>query len=435
MPGPEGTPGEEAEEAAPLDARNRPPIELEPPTVPPAVGMSPERYRATMEAAWFVVGLIIVPILLDVTGFSPWLARTTESYAGAMAPLGYSVVLVGILLLAGFPFRLASTYGADRRAGLAAGGPLRYVARDLPMAALVLAAAVPVLAFLGPILALTDLWWLAFWFIFAAAVVATEYVYPRTILPFLVRTRRLPDAGFGDDVYEVLERSGLMAIERVIVARMAHISRRPVVRMVGVLKHRLILLSDSLVAAATGRELTAAVAEKAALVAVRFDLRRVLLTVGLALPAFILGGLLFAPATLLLPGGEEVHSSTAGVPLAIALVAIPFAVVQPIRNRILRSDVEEADERALTYTHDPEAHIALHERMARMVGEDARDREPSWYHLLLTSDPATGPRVRYARDWAKRHEIVPQGEWRRRVLATARGEVEGQPEEGVWEEE
>ena len=95
-------------------------------------------------------------------------------------------------------------------------------------------------------------------------------------------------------------------------------------------------------------------------------------------------------------GVEDVRE-VAAVPLVLALVAVGSLLALPAQNVVSRAIEARADVHSLELTRDPDALVALQQRLART---NLNDPDPAtWQYLWFSSHPTAAQRVALAESW------------------------------------
>jgi len=322
-----------------------------------------ERARAhALASGW--VGLCraatsaALTLALLLSGFLPWMDRALDELFGADGTCHEFVLFLGLLTalawLVELPFAAWSTFGVERRFGLAAASPAGFLAGRLRGWGLTAALGVPFLYAVHAVMtAGGDAWWLWLFCLLAGLQVAVAWGWPVLVEPRLVEHRPLPEGALRQRLEALAARAGLRPGAILVVAA----SRRggpPNARLGGLWRPRL-LLDDTLLQRLGPEEVEAVVGHELGHHLHGHLTARLL--VGLAGSLALLGALALSLTwsplyTAFGFAGPSAHAAMVLVSLGSSAIAFWLA---PVQAWLSRRQELEADAEAARLTGRPEA--------------------------------------------------------------------------------
>ncbi len=241
------------------------------------------------------------------------------------------------------------------------------------------------------------------WWAWAAAgaaglVVAGSFLYPVVIEPAFNRFEPLPAGQLRTDVLRLAEESGNPVAE-VLVADASRRTTSLNAYVSGFGSTRRVVLYDTLLQEVPDDEIESIVAHELGHVATDDVLTGTLLGALGAAGAVALLGWLLSWAPLLRRAGADSAGDPRVVPLVLFLVALGTLVSTPVQNLVSRHVEARADLFALDLTADPQAFVAMQQRLA---GTNVSDPSPpAVWQWFFGSHPTAAQRVAMAADWQR----------------------------------
>jgi STE24 endopeptidase len=237
-------------------------------------------------------------------------------------------------------------------------------------------------------------WWAAGAAVIVAYGIVLTYLAPVVLEPLYNDFEPLPAGPLRSQVLAMADRAGVEVGEVYEVDA----SRRTTAAnayVAGLGQTKRVVLYDNLLRDFEPDEVRLIVAHE--LAHVRYsDVPRALLFLVLVAPVGMLAVAGLAPRWA--PGGRlEGAAAVPSVALATLLVITPLSVIS---NQLSRAVERRADAYALELTQDPEAMIAMQQRLS--VRNVADPDPPAWVTLLLSTHPPTLDRIAQAEVWRER---------------------------------
>ncbi len=241
------------------------------------------------------------------------------------------------------------------------------------------------------------------WWAWAAAgaaglVVAGSFLYPVVIEPAFNRFEPLPAGQLRTDVLRLAEESGNPVAE-VLVADASRRTTSLNAYVSGFGSTRRVVLYDTLLQEVPDDEIESIVAHELGHVAADDVLTGTLLGALGAAGAVALLGWLLSWAPLLRRAGADSAGDPRVVPLVLFLVALGTLVSTPVQNLVSRHVEARADLFALDLTADPQAFVAMQQRLATTNVSDPSP--PAVWQWFFGSHPTAAQRVAMAADWQR----------------------------------
>jgi STE24 endopeptidase len=232
----------------------------------------------------------------------------------------------------------------------------------------------------------------------AALVVAGSFLWPVVIEPAFNRFAPLPPGELRTDLLRLADENGT-PVDDVLVSDASRRTTALNAYVSGFGATRRIVVYDTLLDRLPADEIESIAAHELGHVASGDVLTGTLLgALGAAAGVAALGWLLPAPA-LLRRAGAESPADPRALPLVLLLVTVGSLLATPVQNLVSRHVEARADVHALDLTHDPEAFVAMQERLA---GTNLSDPDPpAAWQWFFGSHPTLPERVALAQDWAK----------------------------------
>ena len=355
------------------------------------------RQQFRCAAAGFALSVVYLAMWL-ATGASVALRERLADVTRAWwieVPLTLAVLGSGYLILS-LPLRWLRGFWLPRRYGLLHQSLARWI-WDQVKAGLVgvLLGGLAVEVVYG-LLGATRWWWLWGAAVFFGGYALLALVAPIWLLPLFYRVVPLGDAGLGERLLRLAERTGVPVLG-VWVADQSRKGRTANAAVVGLGRTRRILLFDTLIAEFTADEVESVLAHELGHHVHRDILRGLLFQGALTLATFWVAdhALRIGARALGLAGPADV----AGLPL-FGLILIGVGVVAlPVSNGWSRRVERQADDFALRTTHDPAAFIGAMERLAALNLAES-DPHPI-KEFFFYSHPSIGRRVVRARAFVR----------------------------------
>lgn len=317
----------------------------------------------------------------------PWwvqvlLGATAVLLIGRLATLPFSLIQRERRLDVGLTHQALSAYAVDQAKSLA----LSIVVVSLAVIALIACARRferhwPAVA--GGVLALL--------------VMAGSFVYPVLVEPLFNSFESLPEGSLRTQVLELADAEGV-PVDDVLVADASRRTTTLNAYVSGYGGTRRVVLYDNLVDDLPEDQALSVVAHE--LAHARHDdvLTGSLLGASGTLFAVGLLGLVAGASVVRRRTGTEGLAAVTAVPLVLALSALATFAAAPIENGISRQIETRADVEALRFTDDPDAFIAMQQRLA--VRSLSDPTPPAWSQWWFGSHPTTLERVAIARRMA-----------------------------------
>ncbi|MGY1813138.1 M48 family metallopeptidase [Blastococcus sp. SYSU D00820] len=241
-------------------------------------------------------------------------------------------------------------------------------------------------------------WWA--WASLGAAglVVAGSFLYPVLIEPAFNRFESLPAGQLRTDLLELAEESGT-PVEDVLVADASRRTTSLNAYVSGFGSTRRIVLYDTLLDQLPDDEIESIVAHELGHVATDDVLTGTLMgALGAAAGMAALGWLL-SWTPLLRRAGAESPGDPRAVPVVLLLIGVGALLGTPVQNLVSRHVEARADLHALDLTGDPEAFVAMQNRLA--VTNLSDPDPPAAWQWFFGSHPTGPQRVAMAGDWTR----------------------------------
>jgi STE24 endopeptidase len=241
------------------------------------------------------------------------------------------------------------------------------------------------------------------WWAWAAAgaaglVVAGSFLYPVVIEPAFNRFEPLPAGQLRTDVLRLAGESG-NPVADVLVADASRRTTSLNAYVSGFGSTRRVVLYDTLLQEVPDDEIESIVAHELGHVAADDVLTGTLLGALGAAGAVALLGWLLSWAPLLRRAGADSVGDPRVVPLVLFLVALGTLVGTPVQNLVSRHVEARADLFALDLTADPQAFVAMQQRLATTNVSDPSP--PAVWQWFFGSHPTAAQRVAMAADWQR----------------------------------
>ncbi len=241
------------------------------------------------------------------------------------------------------------------------------------------------------------------WWAWAAAgaaglVVAGSFLYPVVIEPAFNSFRSLPAGQLRTDVLALARESG-NPVEDVLVADASRRTTSLNAYVSGFGSTRRVVLYDTLLQEVPDDEIESIVAHELGHVAADDVLTGTLLGALGAAGSVALLGWLLGWAPLLRRAGADSAGDPRVVPLVLFLTALGTLLGTPVQNLVSRHVEARADLFALDLTADPQAFVAMQQRLAQTNVSDP-DPPVAW-QWFFGSHPTAAQRVAMAEDWLR----------------------------------
>jgi STE24 endopeptidase len=241
------------------------------------------------------------------------------------------------------------------------------------------------------------------WWAWAAAgaaglVVAGSFLYPVVIEPAFNSFRSLPAGQLRTDVLALARESG-NPVEDVLVADASRRTTSLNAYVSGFGSTRRVVLYDTLLQEVPDDEIESIVAHELGHVAADDVLTGTLLGALGAAGSVALLGWLLGWAPLLRRAGADSAGDPRVVPLVLFLAALGTLLGTPVQNLVSRHVEARADLFALDLTADPQAFVAMQQRLAETNVSDP-DPPVAW-QWFFGSHPTAAQRVAMAEDWLR----------------------------------
>ncbi len=241
------------------------------------------------------------------------------------------------------------------------------------------------------------------WWAWAAAgaaglVVAGSFLYPVVIEPAFNSFRSLPAGQLRTDVLALARESG-NPVEDVLVADASRRTTSLNAYVSGFGSTRRVVLYDTLRQEVPDDEIESIVAHELGHVAADDVLTGTLLGALGAAGSVALLGWLLGWAPLLRRAGADSAGDPRVVPLVLFLTALGTLLGTPVQNLVSRHVEARADLFALDLTADPQAFVAMQQRLAQTNVSDP-DPPVAW-QWFFGSHPTAAQRVAMAEDWLR----------------------------------
>ena len=305
----------------------------------------------------------------------------------------FTLLLLVLLELIGFPQRFYQTYVLERRYGLSDVRARAWMVDHMKGLAmgLVLVLAAAELVYLA--LARWPRWW---WAAAAAAgalaLGVLARVTPIVLLPMFYRFKPLDRASLRARIQSLSERAGVPVLG-VYEWGLGDKTRRANAALVGTGRSRRILVSDTLLAHYTDDEIEVILAHELGHHA-HGDIRNglVLESLVIALACVAAAGALHA---LWRPLHLEGPTDVAGLPLLMLAAGVVSLLTTPVVNAWLRRNEQRADRFALAMAERPDAFVSA---MRRLAAQNLAEERPSATTLwLFHTHPPFEQRIQAAR--------------------------------------
>ena len=241
------------------------------------------------------------------------------------------------------------------------------------------------------------------WWAWAAAgaaglVVAGSFLYPVVIEPAFNSFRSLPAGQLRTDVLALARESG-NPVGDVLVADASRRTTSLNAYVSGFGSTRRVVLYDTLLQEVPDDEIESIVAHELGHVAADDVLTGTLLGALGAAGSVALLGWLLGWAPLLRRAGADSAGDPRVVPLVLFLAALGTLLGTPVQNLVSRHVEARADLFALDLTADPQAFVAMQQRLA---GTNVSDPDPpAAWQWFFGSHPTAAQRVAMAEDWLR----------------------------------
>ncbi len=241
------------------------------------------------------------------------------------------------------------------------------------------------------------------WWAWAAAgaaglVVAGSFLYPVVIEPAFNSFRSLPAGQLRTDVLALARESG-NPVEDVLVADASRRTTSLNAYVSGFGSTRRVVLYDTLLQEVPDDEIESIVAHELGHVAADDVLTGTLLGALGAAGSVALLGWLLGWAPLLRRAGADSAGDPRVVPLVLFLAALGTLLGTPVQNLVSRHVEARADLFALDLTADPQAFVAMQQRLAQTNVSDP-DPPVAW-QWFFGSHPTAAQRVAMVEDWLR----------------------------------
>lgn len=234
------------------------------------------------------------------------------------------------------------------------------------------------------------LWWALFGAVLLLGTVALTFVLPYLVLPLFFRVKPMDDPDLIERVHNLF-RAAHASLAAVVTLDFSRRTRRANAAVVGLGKSRRVVLSDTLLASFSAKEIECIVAHELGHHVLGHIAKQILvevatLTVGLAVAVFVVLPALRLPTVAL--------ADRTLFPLLLVAVQLWSLAVLPLGNGFSRRLEREADRFACRLTGEPRAFISALRQLARLNLVEMSP--PRWAVLLLSSHPPIAERIRLA---------------------------------------
>lgn len=242
------------------------------------------------------------------------------------------------------------------------------------------------------------------WWAWAAAgaagfVVVASFLYPVVIEPAFNRFEPLPAGELRTDLLALAADSGV-PVQDVLVSDASRRTTALNAYVSGFGDTRRIVVYDTVLAELPDEEIESIVAHELGHVVHADVLTGTLLGALGAAAATALLGWLLSWTPLLRRAGAESPGDPRAVPMVLLLVSVGGLLATPVQNLVSRQIEARADLHALDLTRDPDAFVAMQQRL---VTANLGDPDPpAAWHWFFGSHPTAAQRVAFAEDWAQR---------------------------------
>jgi STE24 endopeptidase len=340
------------------------------------------------------VAYLVVLLLTGAATALDRTARTTiEAWWGRLLLVAAGVALGETLL--GLPLRWLRGFWLPRRYGLLHQPLGAWLVDRAKAGALGGLLGLAALLVVYGLLRVTAWWWLIAAVVFFVVGIALAALFPVVVVPLFYRVTRLTDPTLESRLLALARRAGVAAVG-VFVLDQSRKSRTANAAVVGLGRTRRIILFDTLASGFREEEVEAVLAHELGH-HVHGDLRRGLVVQGaLTLATF------WAAAALIRLGvtswGWTGPADPAGLPWLVLVFMILGVIQMPLSNGFSRWIERQADDFALSLTHDPDGFVAAMERLASLNLAERRPHRLK--EFLLYSHPALDRRIARARGGA-----------------------------------
>jgi len=238
-------------------------------------------------------------------------------------------------------------------------------------------------------------WWLAS-LLAAGLVVLGSYLYPLVIEPLYNTFTPMDDGALRTSLIALADEDGI-EVDEVLVADASRRTTAVNAYVSGFGATKRLVVYDTLVDGAPPDEVRQVVAHELGHAA-EDDVLIGTLMGALGTTAGVTLLLLVADqAWVRRRAGVDDVRDVAAVPLVLALVAVGTLLAMPAQNVVSRAVEARADVHSLELTRDPDALVALQQRLASTNLNDPDP--PRWQYLWFASHPTAAQRVALADGW------------------------------------
>jgi STE24 endopeptidase len=232
----------------------------------------------------------------------------------------------------------------------------------------------------------------------AALVVAGSFLWPVVIEPAFNRFEPLPAGQLRSELLEMAAANGT-PVEDVLVSDASRRTTALNAYVSGFGSTRRIVLYDTTLEELPDDELEAIVAHELGHVSADDVLTGTLVGALGAAAAVALLGWLLSWTPLLRRAGAESPGDPRVIPLVLFLAALGTVLSAPVQNLVSRQIETRADVHSLDLTENPEAFVAMQQRLSATNLSDPTP--PSAWQWWFGSHPTAPQRVALARDWSR----------------------------------
>jgi STE24 endopeptidase len=350
-----------------------------------------------------LIRLALDLLLLALAAFGPlgrWLLEPLRGQPWWAQTAGLTALIDALLTAVGLPFAVWTGFLRERSWGFSTQGPAGFAA-DRAKGFVLSAAmsAVAMVALVASARSLPRAWPLVAALVGAALVLALAFLGPLLLEPLFNRFVPVADAALASEL-GALARRAQLPIKEVLVADASRRTRKANAYVSGLGATRRLVLYDTLLARATRPELGLVLAHELGHRRARHLIKGVALGMG-ALAAFVavLWALLRWPALRTAIGAPGGAGDARVVPFVLLLAASMQLLAAPLGSALSRRWEREADRFSLELTRDLDAFESVHRSLAEANLADIDPPRP--IYLALFSHPTPAERISAARRLAR----------------------------------
>jgi len=351
------------------------------------------RYHRPIRRVGLLSAALSVALLagLTFTRAGPWLASPVDGLPrwGFALSYGAIVVLAGAVLR--FPFSLWRGHLHERRWGFSTRRLRGFLADWVKALAIsVVLTAVTMLGLVQLAAWLPGTWPAVAALLAAALVVVLSFLGPVLFEPMFNRFRPLEDAALSADLQELASRAGV-PVRRVLVTDASRRTRKENAYVSGLSRTRRIVVYDTLLRRGSAREIGLVVAHELG----HWRARHVLWGSVLAAAGTAMGVVVLAALLTVHPLLHAIHARGSSdphiVPFVLLLGAVGGAVTQPFGVALSRRWERAADRTSIHLTGDPSGFAEMERNLALI---NLAELDPSRFdYLLFYTHPAPAERI------------------------------------------